>query len=104
MFSSDPAELATTYIDYTTSLWLIGPTVLTVINIPYYGEPGEEPEHTLTGVGAIKFVYNGSSAGHEYMEVHDNWPNTPTSMYIRYEDDPSSPPYDGMLLDLFSLN
>jgi len=94
-----------TYIDYTSSLWFIGPSVLTFINIPYYATNNNEPDHSVTGVGAIKFVYNGSSTGHEYMEVHDNWFQTPTSIYIRYKDVPSSlPPYSGLLLDLFSLN
>ncbi|GKS12185.1 hypothetical protein YDYSY3_31850 [Paenibacillus chitinolyticus] len=40
--------------------------------------------HTVVGVGYTEYFYNGSSSGHQYMIVHDNWGNTPENVYVAY--------------------
>lgn len=44
----------------------------------YYGD------HSVTGVGYKEYVYNGSSAGHQYMIMYDNWDNNIKDVYVAY--------------------
>lgn len=86
-----------TFTDYATTLFLYGPNVTSFYASAFYGD------HSVTGVGVIQFFYDGSPLGHQYMEVHDNWHSTPTSVYVRWEDNPNSQTYQTLYLDLFSL-
>ena len=55
-----------------------GPSLISFFAQTFYGY------HSVTGVGYIEFIRNGSSSGHQYMEVYDNHSDTPTSVYIAY--------------------
>ncbi|WP_212937927.1 C39 family peptidase [Paenibacillus antibioticophila] len=57
---------------------LTGPSLISLISQTFYGS------HTVTGIGYIEFFYSGSSSGHEYMIVHDNWGSTPADVYVVY--------------------
>lgn len=63
---------------YKSAINTYGPNVITFSPHAFYGE------HSVTGVGWTEFTYNGSSTGHQYMEVHDNNPNTPFSVFVAY--------------------
>jgi len=67
-----------------------GPNVITFEAQEYYGY------HSVTGVGWVKYWYNGSSTGHQYMKVHDNRSNTVKSVYVAYDRD-----YDEIYFDQF---
>ncbi|MFM9276894.1 C39 family peptidase [Paenibacillus jiagnxiensis] len=56
----------------------IGPSLLSFLGQDYYGD------HTVVGVGFKEYSYDGSTVGHRYMKVHDNWGNTPKSVYVAY--------------------
>lgn len=56
-----------------------GPSIITFFDQTFY------LSHSVTGVGYIEFIRNGSSSGHQYMEVYDNTAVTPgASVYISY--------------------
>jgi len=55
-----------------------GPSVISFFDQTYY------KNHSVTGVGYIEFIRNGSSSGHQYMEVYDNHSDTTTTIYIAY--------------------
>ncbi len=56
-----------------------GPSIISFFGQTFYGS------HSVTGVGYIEFIRNGSSSGHQYMEVYDNTSVTPgASSYIAY--------------------
>lgn len=59
-------------------IYSYGPSLISAIKQSYYGD------HTVTGVGYVEYYYNGSSVGHQFMIVHDNWGSTPTNVYIAY--------------------
>ncbi len=64
---------------------IVGPSVITFWNQTYYCPDGA---HSVTGVGNIEFFYNNSisSAGHQYLIIHDNWNSnfTPTNVYLAF--------------------
>lgn len=57
------------------------PDVITFTGQTYYSPGGG---HTVTGVGTVEYTTNGSSDGHRYMEIHDNWGSTPQTVYVAY--------------------
>lgn len=57
------------------------PSVITFTNQTYYSPNGG---HTVTGVGYMEYFYNGSSSGHQYIYIHDNWDSTPELVYLAY--------------------
>lgn len=61
---------------------LSNPTVITFTNQTFYSPRGGG--HTVTGIGYKEFIYNGSSSGHQYMLIHDNWGETPEDVYVAY--------------------
>ncbi len=63
---------------YKSAINTYGPNVISFSPHAFYNE------HSVTGVGWTEFTYNGSSIGHQYMEVHDNNPNTPFSVFVAY--------------------
>lgn len=73
--------------EHTSPSWstvksdLSNPTVITFTNQSYYSPNGG---HTVTGIGYKEFTYNGSSSGHQYMLIHDNWAITPEDVYVAY--------------------
>lgn len=72
-----------TITNFTWSAYksLFYPQVISFTNQTYYSPGGG---HSVTSVGYIEYFYNNSSAGHQYMEVHDNWGNTPFNVYVAY--------------------
>ena len=68
------------------------PSVLTIIDQSYYGDGG----HSVTLVGYKYYSYNNSSVGHQYAVIHDNWANTPQSVYLAYGRN-----YDCLLQTIF---
>lgn len=72
-----------------------GPNVITIVGSNYYGG-----DHSVTGVGWTEFSYNGSLVGHQYMEVHDNWPTTAMSVFVLF--DTNKKYYQGLWFDQFS--
>ncbi|QYR22624.1 hypothetical protein KZ483_06595 [Paenibacillus sp. sptzw28] len=67
-----------TYSTVKGNIYNVGPTLLSYLGQTYYGD------HTVTGIGYQEFFYNGSSYGHQYMTVHDNWGSTPEKVYVAY--------------------
>lgn len=73
--------------EHTSPSWstvksdLANPTVITFTNQTFYSLDGG---HTVTGIGYKEFTYNGSSSGHQYMLIHDNWDITPEDVYVAY--------------------
>lgn len=61
-----------------------GPNIITFTGQTYYNNGDSNSGHTVTGVGWEEYVYNGSSSGHQYMTIHDNWGVTPTNVYVAY--------------------
>lgn len=57
-----------------------GPSLITMTGQTFFGS------HTVTGVGYIEFIRNGSSSGHQYMQTYDNSNLTTTggTVYISY--------------------
>lgn len=82
--------LSATWSAYKSGINIHGPNVISFVSQTYYGD------HSVTGVGWTEFFYNGSSTGHQYMEVHDNWPNTPMTAYIAFGRN-----YNGIFFDQF---
>ena len=76
--------------DYRYAITNYGPNIISFDDQTYYGD------HSVTGVGWIKFTYNFSSDGHRYMIVHDNRYGTAEDVYIASERD-----YSALYLDLF---
>ncbi|MFC4769977.1 hypothetical protein ACFO8Q_22075 [Effusibacillus consociatus] len=62
----------------------IGPSVITFTGQTYYNKGDSNRGHTVTGIGWDEYVYNGSSSGHQYMQIHDNWSTTPELVYVAY--------------------
>lgn len=69
------------YADFKNEIDAQRPNLLSFIDQTYYGE------HTVTGVGYKEYVYNGSSNGHQYMVIHDNWSTTTRTIYVAYGRD-----------------
>jgi hypothetical protein len=57
------------------------PDVITFTGQTYYCPSSG---HTVTGVGTVEYTTNGSSEGHRYMEIHDNWGSTPETVFVAY--------------------
>ncbi|TEB14268.1 hypothetical protein Psfp_03019 [Pelotomaculum sp. FP] len=80
-----------TWLDYR---WAINdgfPIVISFEDQTYYGD------HSVTGMGYKTFSYNGQTTGHRYMQVHDNSPITPGTVYIAWDRN-----YEGIFFDQFS--
>ncbi|UJF36128.1 C39 family peptidase [Paenibacillus hexagrammi] len=60
------------------------PSVISFQGQTYYDASDLSGAHTVAGVGYIEYFYSGSSSGHQYMEIHDNWGTTPTNVYVAY--------------------
>jgi hypothetical protein len=58
------------------------PSIVTFVNQSYYSPNNNG--HTVTCVGTVEYSYNGSSGGHQYMVIHDNWGSTPADVYVAY--------------------
>ncbi|TEB04180.1 hypothetical protein Psch_03905 [Pelotomaculum schinkii] len=84
-----------TYKSYLNSF---DPNVITLDTHTYYNEGDKRRSHSVTGVGWTEFFYNGSSTGHQYMEVHDNDFDTPMTVYVAYNQNY----YEAIYFDQFS--
>jgi hypothetical protein len=60
---------------------LSNPTVITFTGQTYYSPKGG---HTVAGIGYNEYFFNGSSTGHQYMLIHDNWGSTPEDVFVAY--------------------
>jgi hypothetical protein len=58
------------------------PALLDLYGQTYYG--GTDGAHTVTLVGYREYFYSGSSFGHQFMTIHDNWNSTPNELYVAY--------------------
>ncbi|MZP30336.1 hypothetical protein GTO91_11500 [Heliobacterium undosum] len=83
--------LSATYSAYKSGINTYGPNVISFYSQTYYGT------HSVTGVGWTQYTVNGSTAGHEYMEVHDNWSVTPYSVFVAFGRN-----YSGIYFDQFA--
>jgi hypothetical protein len=72
------------------------PVLVTFTNQTYYSPQGG---HTVNGVGYKEYFYSGSSNGHQYLIIHDNWSNTPENVYLAYGRN-----YDTIYLHHIKLN
>lgn len=66
------------YSTFKNEINLNRPNILTFHQQSYYGD------HSVTGVGYKEYVYSGSSDGHQYMIMYDNWDNGIKDVYVAY--------------------
>lgn len=66
------------YANFVTEVKNGRPALIGVDNHTYY------KYHSLTSIGYVRFSYNGSSTGHEYLVAHDNHSDTANTVYLAY--------------------
>ncbi|ACV63893.1 hypothetical protein Dtox_3148 [Desulfofarcimen acetoxidans DSM 771] len=89
--------LDSSWSGYKTGINNYGPNIIYLRGQTYYCDGDPNKAHVVTGVGWREFSYNGSSVGHQYMEIHDKWWNTAMTVYVAYGRN-----YDYILFAQFS--